>query len=251
MKLTQEIEKNGQWLFRHRSYLPLIVLAGAAPAFCHFSYPFGQHALQEWWEVICLGVSLTGLLVRAHAVGHAPRGTSGRHRRAQVASTLNATGLYSIVRHPLYLGNYLTWLGVAAVPRSLSLVCIVSLIFWLYHERIICAEEAFLESKFDNAFREWAARVPTFIPNPALWVKPARPFSLRKVIRQEYLGLFALTTVFTILEIVGDSVVHGWLHWETPWLIAWAAAFGAFVTIRLVIKFTPLLKLEPAPPRTP
>lgn len=222
-----------------------MVLAGAVLAFRQFSFPWGRHDLQELWEVFCLGVSVSGLLIRAHAVGHAPRGTSGRNRRAQAASVLNTTGLYSIVRHPLYVGNFLAWLGVAMVPHSLSLACVVALVFWIYHERIICAEEAFLEQKFGDDFRRWAARVPTFVPKPALWVKPALPFALRKVIRQEYLGAFALMSVFLLFEGAADWAAEGFLRWEAPWLVAWVVAFGVFVGIRLVLKFTTLLELEP------
>ncbi len=56
-------------------------------------------------------ISFFGLALRVIVVGHAPYGTSGRNTREQVADTLNTTGMYSIVRHPLYLANYLIILG--------------------------------------------------------------------------------------------------------------------------------------------
>ncbi|MGB8874133.1 MAG: hypothetical protein WCC75_12145, partial [Desulfobaccales bacterium] len=45
--------------------------------------------------------------------GLPPRGTSGRNTQGQVAETLNTTGIYSLVRNPLYLGNFLIWLGLS------------------------------------------------------------------------------------------------------------------------------------------
>ena len=63
-------------------------------------------------------------------------------------STLNTSGLYSVVRHPLYLGNYLMWLGVALFSRTWWAPVIVSLVFWLYYERIMFAEEEFLRRQF-------------------------------------------------------------------------------------------------------
>ena len=46
-------------------------------------------------------------------VGFTPRGTSGRNtKEGQVAESLNTLGMYSMCRHPLYLGNLLMWLGI-------------------------------------------------------------------------------------------------------------------------------------------
>ena len=52
-------------------------------------------------------------MIRIYTVGTTPAGTSGRNRDKQIAEKLNKTGVYSIIRHPLYLGNLLIWLGVA------------------------------------------------------------------------------------------------------------------------------------------
>jgi protein-S-isoprenylcysteine O-methyltransferase Ste14 len=64
------------------------------------------------WEAICVAVSLVGLGIRIATVGHAPGGTSGRRTvGGPSALALNTSGMYSVVRHPLYLGNYFQWLG--------------------------------------------------------------------------------------------------------------------------------------------
>lgn len=244
MKISEEIEKNGQWLFRHRSYLPLMILAGAALAFRGFHYFGADHEWQERWEVLCLAISAVGVLIRVWAIGQAPAGTSGRNTHGQVAEELNTTGIYSMVRHPLYLGNYLMWLGVAAVPHSFPLFAVVTLVFWLYHERIIYAEEAFLERKFGDTFRVWAARTPTFIPQPGLWKKSDLPFSWRHVLKREYLGVFALVTVFTLFEIMADTVAEGSLQVEWPWVMGWSLTAGAFVLIRVLAKQTSWLRVE-------
>ena len=55
-----------------------------------------------------------GFLFRAWAIGTTPAGTSGRNTKEQVAEVLNSTGIYSIVRHPLYVGNYFMWIGIVA-----------------------------------------------------------------------------------------------------------------------------------------
>lgn len=217
MALREHFEQAGNWLFRRRSFLPLLLLPLFLIALREFTYPGGSHELHLLWEGGCFAVSLAGLALRIATVGFAPPGTSGRNRHEQQANSLNTTGTYSLVRHPLYLGNYLMWLGVASVPRVWWLPVLVTLAFILYYERIMFAEEEFLRRQFGTAFTTWAARTPAFVPQHSPWTPPDRPFSLRQVLRQEYSGLFALVLVYTLLEVGGDFVATGRLQLDPVW----------------------------------
>ena len=78
------------------------------------------------------------------------------------------------------------------------------LIFGLYYERIMFAEEEFLRNKFGKQFEEWAENTPAFIPNLSEWKPPSLPFSIRPVLKKEYQGFFAIIAIFTFLEVIGD-----------------------------------------------
>lgn len=244
MTLRNQLEYSGQWLFRRRSFLPLIVLAAAIPALIGHRFPAGSHALQERWNIFCLMVALSGQAIRFYTIGQVPRGTSGRNRREQVAETLNTTGIYSAVRNPLYLGNCLVWLSLAAVPQSLGLWLIVALVFWLYHERIILAEEAFLEQKFGEEFRRWAALTPAFFPRFNHWCAAVLPFSFRHALSREYLGTFAIITAFAAIDMLIDSAVLGHVVFPVSWSIAWLLCLVAFIVIRILRKKTRILQVE-------
>src|SRR5262245_43751615 len=125
MSLAQELVKEGHKLFRWRSFLPLILLALLFPAFREFTFPHGSHLLDELWELLCLGLSLFGLAIRIYTIGHVPRKTSGRNTQKQVAEQLNTTGIYSLVRHPLYLGNFWIWIGISLYTRHWWLTLLV------------------------------------------------------------------------------------------------------------------------------
>src|SRR5215213_5236414 len=198
MTLKQDLVAQGNWLFRNRSWVPLVALAGLLAALPFAPTPPAGHD-RLLWEGFCVALSLAGLAVRAAAVGCKPRGTSGRNRRVQNAHELNTTGLYSAVRHPLYLGNALMWTGIAIFPRVWVAAVFVGAFFWVLYERVMLAEEEFLRLKFGAEFERWAERTPAFVPAPRRWRRPELPFSLRAVLKAEYPGFLAMAIVFTAL----------------------------------------------------
>ena len=81
---------------------------------------------------------------------------------------------------------------------------IISLIYWVYYERIMFAEEAFLRCKFGEEYTVWASNTPAFIPDFSKWVSSDLNISYRTIIKREYTGLFGIITLSTILHFVGD-----------------------------------------------
>lgn len=211
MALKQSMEKNGNILFRYRGQIPLFVFIISLPFiyityytdnYFIFSTIFGEQ-LPFFWiilSIVSVIISFLGIVVRAYTIGTTPRGTSGRNTDKQVANQLNTKGIYSIVRHPLYLGNYLMWAGLLIFTANIYLFIIASLLYWIYYERIMFAEECFLEKSFGDEFIQWSMNVPAFIPRFKNFKKGDLLFSFKAVLRREYSGLFAITLCFTIVD---------------------------------------------------
>ena len=102
----------GNRLFRWRSYLPLALVPLALLALREAGAPAGGTQL---WRLGCLGLSLVGFAIRCVTKGTVPKGTSGRNTKRLKAAALNTTGMYSVVRHPLYLGDAMALPHVNAV----------------------------------------------------------------------------------------------------------------------------------------
>jgi protein-S-isoprenylcysteine O-methyltransferase Ste14 len=244
MLLLEEFIKEGNWLFRWRSYLPLGMLVIVLLGFRGFAYPMGSHSYDLAWEMACLAVSLFGMSIRCYTIGRAPKGTSGRNTKRQVADTLNTTGMYSITRNPLYFGNFFMALGISMLPRLWWCSSIYVLAFWLYYERIIMAEERYLANKFGKEYEDYAARTPAFLPNLKLWQPAALPFSIRSVLRSEYSGFFGVITAFTVLELIGTYVAEGRVFFDPVWAVLFLVGFLVYITLRTLKKKTRLLHVE-------
>jgi protein-S-isoprenylcysteine O-methyltransferase Ste14 len=212
MALQEEFEKQGNWLFRYRSSLPLFILVigiyiNLRTEFHPETFIFKGTTYEIYYETFCLMVSLFGLFIRVYTVGHTLDWTSGRNTtEGQVAIVLNKTGIYSIVRHQLYLGNFFMWLGPAMLSGQFWFIAAFGLFYWVYYERIMFAEEQFLRGKFKSEYTNWAQNIPAFIPNFKNFVKPEVVFSWIKVIRNEKNGLLSVFFIFCVFDIVGEMI---------------------------------------------
>lgn len=209
MVLAERLVVQGRRLFASRSVVPLVLL------------PVVLLALAESWQMeawlgtiwvlvvqwLALAVVVVGVAVRCAAVGFAPDGTSSRDTHRLRAPSLNCTGMYSVVRHPLYLGNALMWVGTATSLRVWWLVMIVALVYWLYIERVMLVEEAFLRQSFPEQFADWAAQTPGVVPRISAWIRPEGPFLWKRVL-SEHNGLLGVAVVIPLLEFLEDQQ-HG------------------------------------------
>jgi len=117
MTLHEDLVKAGNWLFRWRSYLPILFVPILISGLLKFGYPKNSHTYHSIWEIICMSVSFFGFFVRCHTIAHVPKRTSGRNTKSQKADSLNNTGMYSLMRNPLYFGNFFMFLGVTLFVR--------------------------------------------------------------------------------------------------------------------------------------
>jgi protein-S-isoprenylcysteine O-methyltransferase Ste14 len=242
MGLQESMPATGRWLFKYRGQLPVIIFLLAYPAVSFTDYTsFTPDALRiiNYSAFAC---SVLGFLIRCYTVGTTPTGTSGRNTKEQVAEQLNTTGIYSMVRHPLYLGNYLMWLGILIYTKNIYFTLTVSLMYWLYYERIMMAEEDFLSSKFGAAFKEWSSVIPAFLPRLGGFVPPSEPFSLKQVLRREYSGVLATVIGFVYVQQLIGLSTHGsdYIISSTYKATLLATAIAALV-LRSLKKYTRLL----------
>ena len=246
MPLREELERQGAWLFRWRSYFPLVMLPVMLMALRDTGYLeryLGRQA-QLAWEVFCLLVSFFGLGIRCMTIGYTHLGTSGRNTRAQRAEALNTTGMYSLVRHPLYVGNFFIFLGMALFVEVWWFALLSVLAYWMYYERIIIAEEEFLRGKFGAPFVEWADRTPLIIPKFGNWKTPELPFSLKKILRAEYNAFLLIIVTMAILDVLGVAFTQGIWKLDKLWAVALADGFAIFLALWILRKKTSIMDVK-------
>jgi protein-S-isoprenylcysteine O-methyltransferase Ste14 len=246
MALREDIEKQGNWLFRWRSYLPLLVIPLFIVALRKarvLEYILGDRAT-DYWETLSIFISFLGLGIRCFTVGYVPRGTSGRNTKSQSAESLNTTGMYSILRHPLYVGNFIIVFGITLFIQVWWFALMVWVGFWLYYERIIFSEEEFLRRRFGTSFIEWAEKTPILFPKFKNWKKPDLAFSFKTVIRKEFSTFFSIIAVFFFLEISTNLLLKGRLEVRMSWVYFFIIGLAIYLTCQILKKKTKLLNVS-------
>ena len=224
MALIHSFEKSGNFLFRYRGQIPVILFVVAVPVI----YFTGDAGLSSRWQlVITIGgilISLVGFMIRAYTIATTPAGTSGRNTEKQVAEALNTSGIYSMVRHPLYLGNYLMWAGIVIFTFNIWFFLLMSLAYWIYYERIMFAEERFLEGKYGKEYMDWSVKIPAFFPSFKKPVRSNVPFSLKSILRREYSGILATVFGYAFIDHIRYFFLTGTFN---PWRLSTWFLFGA------------------------
>jgi len=194
----------GKFLFRFRSFtpLPLILLT-----FIFFK-PVSNSLL---WTVTGLIVACAGEGIRMISVGYAGSGTSGRETFLK-AESLNTTGLYSLVRNPLYWGNGLIFAGLLTMyAQPAALLLFIGFLFLQYHF-IVLAEETFLRERYGRNYADYSSRVNRWLPRCRNYARPGHGFDGRKVFFKENDSCFNLLLAALLILAWKENVFSGKLR---------------------------------------
>ncbi|MDT8321426.1 MAG: methyltransferase [Xanthomonadales bacterium] len=118
-----------------------------------FAAPLGEARIMAGFVIAALGQ-----LWRIYAAG-----VLQKNRR------LATTGAYSLVRHPLYLGNFLILGGFTLASGSLLVLVVVVFFLLFYYPAAIRYEDHKLEGIFGDDWRAWSGTIPAMFPTRLKW----------------------------------------------------------------------------------
>ncbi|MFP4082586.1 MAG: methyltransferase family protein [Candidatus Aminicenantes bacterium] len=101
-----------------------------------------------------LGISSSGLLLRAWASGYLKK-----------EKELTVSGPYRFTRNPLYLGNLIIGIGMAAASCSWWVGGIFTAYFLLFYPLILKKEKEKMKSLFPKEYETYKNKVPFFFPH--------------------------------------------------------------------------------------
>jgi protein-S-isoprenylcysteine O-methyltransferase Ste14 len=144
----------GSVLFRHRGWLPVPFLL--VPLLAR-----GTPDEMNW----ILGVLLIAFGEVIRLSGVAAAGTVTR-RRSRTVQRLVTYGIFAWMRNPLYVGNFLIWMGFTVISGVLWFLPVAVLLFAAEYTLIVRYEEGVLESIFGDEYLAYKHRTSRWFPRP-------------------------------------------------------------------------------------
>lgn len=144
----------GAVLFRNRSWLPVPFLVVTLLAPSHAN-------LYNW--LVGFVLIVVGETIRLAGVSAA--GTVTRRRSRDVQRLVNY-GVFAWVRNPLYVGNFLIWMGFVVISGVLWFLPVAIVIFAIEYTLIVAYEEGVLESIFGAEYLAYKQTTPRWLPRP-------------------------------------------------------------------------------------
>ena len=144
---------------------PLLLLAGLLLGFVldrllPVPFPVPGIDLIRWLmasSLILIGLALFAAAVRNFLRAETPLPTN------QPTRALVTTGIHGWTRNPIYLGMLLVYGGVGIAARSPWILILTLPLAIAIRYGVVAREEAYLEQRFGDAYREYKARVRRWV----------------------------------------------------------------------------------------
>lgn len=146
------------------------------------------------WYIYGIPLILLGQALRAWAAGY----ISKDRRLAQ-------GGPYSLCRHPLYLGTFLSSVGMSVLVGNLYVAVITVAVFLIIYLPMMRGEEDYLQQVYGEEYREYMTQVPGFIPHLRFSrIAEGQSWTWRQLIRNEehltWLAIIAFLIVMILIQ---------------------------------------------------
>jgi protein-S-isoprenylcysteine O-methyltransferase Ste14 len=216
--------KVGNVLFKWRSFTPI-------PLIALVFIIFKPDNLNEKNIILNLGGFLLSLLGEILSF----TGTSGRESYLK-ADALNTTGIYAIVRNPLYIGNFFMFTGIVIVFSNVFAVLVFAVFLILQYYFIILSEESFLKEKYGESYETYCRHVRRILPTFKNYKRNQNPFSLKKVILKENDSIFNMLMMFLLVLLYKERVFSGSIDRPILYIIPGGILAALYVAVKIIKK---------------
>ena len=219
------------WLFVGSMLLVLIV-AGHPAAFMR------NETVDMVFDLIGLAISVAGLLLRV---------VSRDWKIAYGKDCLVTGGPYSVVRHPMYVGSFLAGLGLCIILGSIAFTAVYVVCFIFVHSRIARREDKYMDGRWPEEHKSYAASVPACIPSIFGVVRLFSCYrrwlsSVPAAFARERSAICGILAGACASESISDVMASGWSDVRGE-VFAWIIVVSAIMVMWLIVN---VLRRAPA-----
>ena len=115
---------------------------------------------------------------------------------------LAATGPYSVVRNPLYVGNFIGIVGFGLALAMPMLAVALAMAFGILYPAVVAQEEERLCGLFGAAYESYCTSVPRWVPSWSHYQEPAQVLVSTAKVRQGIVDAMWFLWAFAFVELL-------------------------------------------------
>src|ERR1700687_4574818 len=131
---------------------------------------------------------------------------SARRDVSREVQRLVTYGICAWARNPLYIGNFLIWMGFVTISGVLWFLPIAVLLFALEYELIVRYEEGVLESIFGREYLDYKNETSRWIPRPPRGERPVGEYHWGEAFKSEISTFLQYTVLILAFWIKSEGV---------------------------------------------
>ncbi len=237
MTLSEQFTTLCRRLYDSRQWLPLLLYPAALFALLT-ARPFNIIPDSFVFTLLCTVISLLGMAIRMLTIGYPPPMSKKKAKEGVHSTTLITKGMYSVVRHPIALGNLLAWYGIILYVGIVWFIVGAMVLYTSFTYLVLISEEEELKQRFGESYTDWAQHTNALIPKCRLWNRNHPHFSLMRTIRHEYVHFFCLVLTFVTINLIRNRVIEFTWSLSPLWSMVGAITSLLTIFIYIIVKLT-------------
>lgn len=140
-------------------FLGALLLGFVADRLLRLPFPVSSIGMAHWISAIIAGsLILIGVAVFAAAIRNFSDAATPV-QGTKPTRVLVTTGIHGLSRNPIYVGMFLFYAGIGLAARSPWILILVPPLAIIMRYGVVAREEAYLERRFGDTYRDYKARV--------------------------------------------------------------------------------------------
>lgn len=223
MMMFDHMLRTGVWLRRRKRMLPWAFIVSVIIALM-ITPPFTMIKNTILLTVVSILLAVVGFVIRYYAA---------QTRSMLLPDIVEAKGIFSIVRFPIYLSNIIIMLALTIYVGIVWYFVFAALVGWLVIEKIVLNEENALQNKYGDVFLQWTKHTRCVVPNIINWEKPQYKVSKMEVLRTQSVYLLLTVTGFTAINLLKNIMIDFSFRVDAIWIIALVSSLAIFLISKI------------------
>jgi protein-S-isoprenylcysteine O-methyltransferase Ste14 len=140
-------------------FLVTLTLGFTVDHLAPLQFPISRNGLAHWISAIIAGALVViGLALATAGIRNFTRAATPVPT-SQPTRALVTTGIHGYTRNPIYLGMFLVYAGIGLAVRSPWILIFMLPLALTIRYGVVAREEAYLERRFGEAYRDYKTRV--------------------------------------------------------------------------------------------